>query len=287
MIVPLSRGVYAKAGAARASELPRADAHALSVAIALAAAGKPACPPGTCPGSEIVASHQSAAVIHGLDLLGSMPDGTVTLTRRRDAAGSRSMARPGVRLHVASLPECHVVTVRGLPVTSAARTVIDLARCLPLRDGVVVADSALRRGLATKASLRAVLADCACWPGIARARQVVAFSDAGSESALESIGRVAFSEHGLPPPELQVWVGGEDEGRIGRADFFWRQHRTIAEADGAFKYDNRGTAIAQLRRDARLREAGFEVIHFTWSEITIAPAQVVSSIRAAFARAGK
>jgi len=29
MIVPLSRGVYAKAGAARASELPRADAHAL------------------------------------------------------------------------------------------------------------------------------------------------------------------------------------------------------------------------------------------------------------------
>jgi hypothetical protein len=164
---------------------------------------------------------------------------------------------------------------------------VDLARCLPRRDGVVVADSALRSGLATKAAFRAVLADCARWPGITEARWVVAFSDAGSESALESLGRLAFSEYGLPPPELQVWVGSEDEGQIGRADFFWREHRTIAEADGAFKYDNRGKAIAQLRRDARLRDAGFEVVHFTWNEITIAPGLVVSSIRAAFARAGR
>jgi tellurite resistance protein len=102
---------------------------------------------------------------------------------------------------------------------------------------------------------------------------------------LESISRVAFRAHGLPPPELQVWVGDETE-MIGRADFLWRACRTIAEADGAIKYANPVRAMAQLERDRRLREAGFEVVHFTWRDITREPGEVVASIRAAFRRAG-
>jgi very-short-patch-repair endonuclease len=42
--------------------------------------------------------------------------------------------------------------------------------------------------------------------------------------------------------------------------------------------------MAQLHRDARLRQAGFEVVHFTWSEIIREPDQVAASIRAAFRR---
>jgi hypothetical protein len=164
-----------------------------------------------------------------------------------------------------------------------ARTVADLARSCSFRDGVVVADSALRARKTTTAQLEAVIADCDGWPGIRRARSVVAFSDHRSESALESIGRVAFHQHGLPPPDLQVWVAG-DLGPVGRTDFLWRRHGTIAEADGAVKYANPRRAIDQLDRDARLREAGFEVVHFTWHQITVTPWQVVARIRAAFAR---
>jgi very-short-patch-repair endonuclease len=50
------------------------------------------------------------------------------------------------------------------------------------------------------------------------------------------------------------------------------------------KYDDRSRAIYQLRRDARLREAGFEVVHFDWQEIAAAPGRVSGSIRAAFER---
>jgi len=39
-----------------------------------------------------------------------------------------------------------------------------------------------------------------------------------------------------------------------------------------------------LRRDARLRQAGFEVVHFSWDEIVHEPDQVAESIRAAFRR---
>jgi hypothetical protein len=172
-------------------------------------------------------------------------------------------------------------------VTSVARTVVDLARTSSFRAGVVTADSALRKQLTTKAALGAVLADCARWPGLTRAREVVEFSDALSESALESLSRVVFREQGIPPPELQQWVGGDDEGIVGRADFLWERFGTIGEADGAVKYADPRNAIAQLRRDARLRAAGFEVVHFTWDDIVRTPELVAASLREAFRRGGQ
>src|SRR5262249_41607762 len=110
------------------------------------------------------------------------------------------------------------------------------------------------------------------------------FCDGRSESVLESVARVAFRDQGLPPPELQVWVGDETE-QIARADFVWRAQRRSAQAGGAIKYADPSRAMRQLERDARLREAGFEVVHFTWQEITQAPGQVAVSIQAAFQRA--
>ena len=273
VLVPLCRGVYADAGFAGLTAQGRASEHVLRVAAAV-----------TITGPGAVGSHHIAAAIHGLDLLDRPRADLVPVSRPQDSHGSRT-ARPGIRVHTAALPARHVVVRLGVPVTSVARTVVDLARTSSVRSGVVVADSALHRGLTTKAELQSVISACAQWPGIRRARQVVDFSDALSESAFESIARVVFSDEELPPPQLQVWVGG-DSGAIGRADFLWRAHRTIGEADGAVKYADPMRARKQLYRDAQLREAGFEVVHFTWQGLHSAPGQVAASIRAAFSRGG-
>jgi Transcriptional regulator, AbiEi antitoxin/Protein of unknown function (DUF559) len=270
LLVRVGRGAYARATLAAKVQGDPAGEQALSLASVLAAG---------LPG--VVGSHESAAIIHGLDLLGRRPPG-LTVTHR-PGAGSAA-GRPGVRVHVAALPDGHVNRRYGVPVTSVARTVVDMARTSSFRAGVVTADSALRGELTTKAELAAVLADCGRWPGLTRAREVVAFSDALSESALESLSRVVFREQGIPPPELQAWVGGEDQGVVGRADFLWRQLGTIGEADGAVKYADPQRAIAQLRRDARLREAGFEVVHFTWDDIVRNPERVAAWLREAFKR---
>jgi predicted transcriptional regulator of viral defense system len=268
-LLRLARGVYAPA--AQAPQLAdQATKHAILATAALAVTG---------PGA--VASHHSAALIHGLELLSRSTGETVALTRPPSSTSTRS--GPGVRLHVAALPAGQVVTRHGTPVTSVARTVIDLARACSFAAGVVVADSALRSKQATEVELQAVIASCPRWPGLQAARRVVAFCDARSESVLESVSRVALDAQGLPPPDLQVWVGDAIE-MIGRADFLWRTYRTIAEADGALKYADPSRAMAQLTRDAQLREAGFEVVHFTWGDITRAPDQVAASIRAAFRR---
>lgn len=271
-LLAVRRGVYAPTDLAAALTDHRSG-HALHLAAAIAASG-----------ARAVGSHQSAAILHGLDLFGRQGADLVTVTRSPGGRGSRS-SLGGIRVHSAGLPAGHVTVRDGIAVTSVARTVVNLARTYSFREGVVVADSALRGRKTTVPELNAVIAGCRRWPGLQRAREVVAFSDHRSESALESIGRVVFREYGLPAPDLQVWVG--DLAIVGRADYLWPQHRTIAEADGAVKYATAGKAVAQLDRDARLREAGFEVVHFTWQEIMMTPWQVAARIRAAFIRGAR
>ena len=90
-----------------------------------------------------------------------------------------------------------------------------------------------------KVEFAIILGECGQWPGVVRARQVLGGGDGRAESALESVARVRFAESGIPPPNLQVNVHGK-QGFIGRVDFCWHGYRTIAEADGAMKYDDQG-----------------------------------------------
>jgi Protein of unknown function (DUF559) len=276
----LRPGVYAPAATVtslapdpRDTKARHAGEQLLRLAATLAASG-----------SQSVGSHRSAGRVYGLGLVGRDLEQVTEITRAPGDRGGHT-ARLGVLVHVARLPADHVVSYRGVPLTSVPRTVIDLARMLPFGQGVAVADSALNTGLTSKSELSAVIASCGRWPGIQRAREVAAFSDPRAESVLESLSRASFHQFGLPPPDLQVWVGDDDEV-IGRVDFLWRGHRTVGEADGAVKYENPARARAQLGRDARLRAAGYEVVHFTWPEITRVPAQVVDAIRVAFRRSG-
>ena len=270
-LLRISRGYYATADLAElVPSLPIGQVLLLAAAAAAAL------------GPSAVVSHQTAALLHGLSLLGPPPK-VLTITRP-PGVGSRS-GKPGVRIHCAALPAEHLGGRLGVPVTTVDRTVIDLARVLQFRAGVVLADSALQQKLTSKKELARVIAACERWPGLRRAAQVVEFADGGAESPLESLARVVFRDCGLPPPELQVEIRNPEF--IGRVDFLWREFRTIAEVDGAGKYDDRNLAMRQLRRDKLLREAGYEVVHFDWKEINGDPGYVESAVRAAFEQGGR
>jgi len=237
----------------------------------------------TWAGRDAVASYRSAATLHRLDLLEPLPDGTVTVT----LPANRQWKRPsdaGVVFHSADLPPGHVTRLYNLPVTTAARTVADLARTLPFMDAVVVADSALHEEKAAKPELCQILDSCTRWPGVKQARRVVSFADERAGSALESAARVVFDESGLDPPELQVTIHLPAHAFL--VDFFWRAHRVIVEADGLAKYAADKDLIAQFQRDRLLRDAGYKVVHFTWRELLKTPGLVIARIRQAFASPG-
>ena len=272
-VTAIARGVYSPtAWLRRVADDPR-RMHALAVGAVIR----------RNPG--LIASHESAAYLHGLDVLlsGGTSTPQVTLTRSSQAPG-RALVR-GALIRVATVPDDHVTRVFGLPVTTVPRTVMDIARTTSFMAGVVAADSALHSHAAIKVEYAVVLESCAQWRGVVRARQVIGFADARAESALESVARVRFAEFKIPAPALQSNISGA-AGFIGRADFCWHEYRTIGEADGALKYeeDGRQRARAQLARDQKFRDAGWETFHFTWREIYHEPRPTIDRLRRALAR---
>jgi len=274
-LIRVWHGVYATRPAVEWAKASPARGHAL---LAMAAR--------TALGGDSVVSHHSAALIHGLDLF-PQASGPVTLTRPPTRRCNR-LKSDGVVFHAAELPAEHVTTLLGVRVTTVPRTVVDLARVSSFMSAVVTADSALRAGVSTsradfttKEALMAACDACAGWPGIRQARRAVDFSDPRAESALESCARVIFHEHGLDPPGLQFTVTGSDFRYS--VDFYWAEHRVVAEADGKMKYSDPQRAIRQLDRDQRLRDLGYKVVHFTWRELFQDPVAVTDRIRRAFA----
>jgi hypothetical protein len=119
--------------------------------------------------------------------------------------------------------------INNLPVTSRARTVLDLARILPMTQAVAAGDRALALGL-TRQELDYGLLNMERWPGIRAARRVVDFLDKRSESAGESTSRVRLMEEGLPRPELQQEIFGPDGRLVARVDFSWGNTRRLGSS---------------------------------------------------------
>lgn len=267
-LIPVRRGVYATREAIAFGKSDERRGHAL-----LAAAVQRRMP-------QAVISHHSAARIYGFDML-EPPDKSLVTVTLPPVRSDKSVSH-GVIRHRAALPTGHVQRLLGVVLTSPQRTVIDIARTSTFRQGVVVADSALRNEATHTQELRELAAACPRWPGIARAVRVAEFADPQAESVLESCARVVFHDRGLPPPQLQTPLCGLKY----RVDFCWPEQMVVVEMDGLAKYtDNAGRKVAaQTKRDNELRRLGYEIIHVTWAELLGEPARVVEDIWRALRR---
>lgn len=215
----------------------------------------------TTPG-RIFGAH-SAALAHGLPVVGDTAN--LALVVPAGPGGHRS---PSTRTLHRRLSEDHLESRDGLRITSAARTVVDVACTRPFRFGLATADAALRSGLVTRGDLREALRQTGPATGIAVARRVVELADAASESAGESLSRGVILDAGLATPELQA------EFDLGlrqhyRVDFAWRDAGVVGEFDGRSKY---GSEIAEevwkekVREDALRASTGFRVVRWTWED---------------------
>lgn len=199
------------------------------------------------PGTAM--SHTSALVLHGLPAH-DLDTRQVTTTRHRPGSGSRR-GENGI-CHNFDLGDA-VIEVDGIPVTTPARTIVDVARNSPFTGAVCAADEALRRELCSAADLAVELEAAAGRVGISRARAVVAFADEGAQSVLESVSRVAINRAGLPMPQLQREFILPD-GSSTFVDMYWEDWDLVGEADGSGKYgidDGEVNVRQQLRKEKR------------------------------------
>ncbi|WP_116952087.1 hypothetical protein [Jiangella endophytica] len=169
--------------------------------------------------------------------------------------------------------------------TSLPRTVVDIARTAHRADALVIADAALSTSM-TQPELRSVLGTQAGWRGSRDAVWVVEHGDPYAESPLESWGRLAFIEHGLPVPVTNAWVDTA-AGRY-RVGHLLADRWLAFEGDGSLEYDNRldaGRVVADQReREWRLREAGLGVVRYGWEPARHDRKQLAARFAAAIER---
>jgi hypothetical protein len=253
----LHRGVYVRT--AVWDGLSRDERSRLFVAAALEA-GR----------GDVVASHESAAALWGIPLIGAPP--TVVHVATTVGAGTRT--EHGFRKHAMALPDTHVEHVEGLAVTSPARTVVDLAMTLPFAEAVVPADWALRNGVGRE-QLEQVLDEASPVYRRRRAEAVLRFADARAESPGESLCRAFMRLLGVPAPDLQVEFS-DWRGRIGVVDFYWAKENLIGEFDGRVKYADptmlagrsaSDVVVAEKRREDRLRAKGARICRWVWLDL--------------------
>lgn len=211
-----------------------------------------------------VLSCTSAARCHGLPVL---------IDRGPHVTVGRSWGHARLRLatvHRRDLDSCEHDGIS----TTLARTALDCARELPLREAVAICDAALSRGL--DAGWLAGVAAAASGPGSRALRRVVGASDVRAESPLESCLRLLAG--GLGELVLQVLIGG-----VGRVDMVldgW----LVLEADGFEFHSGRARYRDDRRRANALAEAGYVLLRFSYEDIVHHPERVVRTIDAVLAR---
>lgn len=233
-------------------------------------------------GEGSAVSHVAAAALWGFP--GFSP-GEIHVSRARGRNGRKSTL---ATLHEPRLFPAHHHTVRnGVPVTTVARTVFDLAGCVhPLRAERAL-DNVVARKMVGLDELRSVAFELLEHgrTGSALMRQLLDDRGAGylpPASGLEARFFAMVIAAGIDVPEVQVDLGAEVW--VGRVDFYFRRARLVVEIDSERHHTSKLDAAADADRDAAMRAAGFRVLRISETELD-RPLEVVAAVRGALSSA--
>jgi len=194
--------------------------------------------------------------------------------------GTGRKPQAGIRLHRRrAVAADEITTLDGLPITTPARTLLDLAAGgLDGRRLGTALDRAEQSDVLEFADLAVLLDRYAGRRGTPALRDALArYAGGDARSELEEIIAELCADHGIPRPQENVAVLGQVR------DFYWPRARLVVEAD-SYGWHRSADAMADDRqRDVELTLAGIRTLRFTWSQATRRRAYVVSALRSAFA----
>lgn len=223
-------------------------------------------------GDDGAISHMSAMAEHRLVRHAPI---VVDVTIPRRLAG-----RDGVRVHVRALEPASLTAIEGLPVTTPAQTLFDLATMLGTEQLTKIANEAFVQRLVTTDDLHATLGRNRSRKGASGFRRMLARIDPEGRrirSPLEARFNAFLRERGFPPWEsnARIEVGGETI----EPDVLWRRQRVAVEADGRDPHLAPLTFASDRRRDRRLRVEGWEPVRVTTVDLDDRPDELDTDLR--------
>ena len=225
-------------------------------------------------GSGSALSHRSAADLRSMR---SCNRRNIEVT----SPARRGRGFDGIEVHSGTtLRACDIEKVDGIPCTTVARTLLDLADVVSARELERACEQAERlqvfdlkaineqfaraNGRRGAATLRTILAEALRTPTMTR-------------NKLEEFFLGLCRAAGVPQPRVNHWIAVEPIGY--EADFLWVEQRLIIEVDGRDVHTTRLAFEHDRLRDQRLTLAGYRVVRFTWRQVTEQPEQTIATIR--------
>ncbi len=219
-------------------------------------------------GAGAALSHRSAAMVW--QLAGADPLAEVEITVR---GGDRR--RDGIRVHrVADLDQRDLTRHARIPITTPARTLVDLAFVAEDRELARAFEQAQILRLVTPRDIRAALARSPTGRGRRAVRKLLEaaaeprFTRSRAEERMLELIRAS----GLPVPRTNVRVHGFE------VDLHWPEQRLVAEVDGYAYHRSRAAFERDRRRDQRLQLAGQRVLRVTWRQMVDEPFALVAGL---------
>ena len=218
-------------------------------------------------GPDAVLSHRSAAAHWGIGSASYKFDVTTPQSKR---------SRKTIRAHTARLHPEERTTHDGIPITSVARTVLDLAAQLSKESLTRLVEEADRKERFDLRALDRAMARRPRAPGTVRLRAVLAAyrGTPDTRSKLERDFRALVQRAGLPEPQFNVVVAGLT------VDVWWPQWRLVVELDGEPYHDNPSAFETDRIRDATLQKHDIRVLRVTGDRMDNAPGAVVDDVLA-------
>jgi very-short-patch-repair endonuclease len=220
-------------------------------------------------GEGAVVSHRTAAELWGLLPPEAGSETHVTVCGRNPGD------RTGIHTHrVRRLPEEEVTVKDGIPLTTPARTICDLAATEPLRDVESALAEARIHRLATDRQITAVIQNAPTRPGAPIIRKLLEQEDDSgyTRSKAERLLRDLIAKANLERPLFNEPVLGYV------VDAVWPKHRLILEVDGYAYHQHRAAFERDRRRDQQLTAAGYRVIRITWIQLRDRPIETIAAI---------
>jgi very-short-patch-repair endonuclease len=215
-------------------------------------------------GRDAVLSGLAAGYLWGL-IKGAVPRPEVTTRTERRIEGITTRRTRGA---------VEATVWRGIPVTTVARTLVDLAAVLSAEDLARACHEAGVRYDTTPRQVEAVLAKRPNTKGARKLREVMRGDVRVTLSKLERMFLQRLEEAGLPLPQTNRPAGGR------RVDCRWPEHRLTVELDGYRYHSSRHAWERDRRREREARARGDEFRRFTFGDVEEWPRWMRSELRA-------
>ncbi len=173
-----------------------------------------------------------------------------------------------------------ITRVDGIPVTTAPRTVLDLAALSTLRQLEMALTEMEVRGITDRLSIPDLLERYPRRRGSAKLKALLANETAARGVTREELEKRFADILGgtdLPRPRLNADVAVR--GRFYEADCLWAEQRLIVELDGRAAHGTRRAFESDRERDRLLQSDGWRVVRITWRQLRDDGGAVVADLQ--------